>query len=301
MPNTSTASPAKPATILRRLLQQREMVIAPGAYDGITARLIEQAGFPAVYLTGAGASAAHGYPDYGLLTMTEMAESAAILTRTVAVPVIADADTGYGNELNVTRTVRELEARSVAAIHLEDQAFPKRCGHLDGKEIIGREAFIAKIRAAVAARRDPDFVIIARSDARAVSGLSEAVARVNAALAAGADLAFVEAPETLEEVMAIPRLVQGPCLLNVVPGGKTPPIDLREAEAMGYRLAILPGVMLAATIPSGDAALQELKRTSRAPTLSGASVREVFRRFGADEWDALRQTFLPTEGAADVT
>jgi len=165
------------ASRLRELMRVDEIVLAPGAYDGITARLIEQAGFPAVYMTGAGTSAARGFPDYGLLTLTEMVENASVLVRTVAVPVIADADTGYGNELNVTRTVREFEARGVAAIHIEDQVSPKRCGHLDGKDVVGREEFISKIKAAVAARRSQDFVLIARTDACAIAGLDEAIDR----------------------------------------------------------------------------------------------------------------------------
>ena len=266
------------------------MVIAPGAYDAIGARLIEQAGFTACYMTGAGTSAAHGYPDFGLLTMTEMVENAAVMARSIAVPLIADADTGYGNELNVTRTVREYEARGIAAIHIEDQVSPKRCGHLDGKEVVSREEFVSKIRAAVEARRSKDFIVIARTDARAMHDLDEAIARANAALEAGADLAFVEATQTMEEVAAVPRRVKGPCLLNVVPGGRTPLFDLREAEAMGYRLAILPGLMLKAAIEAGDAALAELKRTHTAPAVT-ATVAQTFRRFGADEWDALRARF----------
>ncbi|MGO4330607.1 oxaloacetate decarboxylase [Cupriavidus sp. 2TAF22] len=279
-----------PAATLRQRLQAPGMIIAPGAYDAIGARLIEQAGFAACYMTGAGTSAARGFPDFGLLTMSEMVENAAVMARATGIPLIADADTGYGNELNVTRTVREYEARGVAAIHIEDQVAPKRCGHLDGKEVVSREAFVSKIRAAVQARRTPDFVVIARTDARAVLGLDEAVWRANAALEAGADMAFVEAAQTLEEVAAVPRLVRGPCLLNVVPGGRTPIFDLREAEAMGYKLAILPGLMLKAAIEAGDAALAELKSSFTAPAVS-ASVGQTFRRFGADEWDGLRQRF----------
>ncbi|HYG45273.1 MAG TPA: isocitrate lyase/PEP mutase family protein, partial [Bordetella sp.] len=169
----------------RALCQAGQMIVAPGAYDGITARLVEQAGFPAVYMTGAGTSASRGYPDFGLLTMSEMADNAGILARAAGIPVIADADTGYGNELNVTRTVQEYEMRGVAALHIEDQVAPKRCGHLDGKEIISREDYVAKIRAAVAARRNPDFSIIARTDARAVDSMEEAIWRANHALAAG--------------------------------------------------------------------------------------------------------------------
>ncbi len=286
------------AATFRQHLQAPGMIIAPGAYDAIGARLIEQAGFSACYMTGAGTSAARGFPDFGLLTMSEMVENAAVMARSVSIPLIADADTGYGNELNVTRTVREYEARGVAAIHIEDQVAPKRCGHLDGKEVVSRAEFVSKIRAAAQARRTPDFVIIARTDARAMLGLDEAIRRANAALEAGADLAFVEATQTIEEVAAVPQLVRGPCLLNVVPGGRTPIFDLREAEAMGYKLAILPGLMLKAAIQAGDEALAELKATFTAPGVS-ASVGQTFRRFGADEWDGLRQRFNAGERATN--
>ncbi|KWR76382.1 isocitrate lyase/PEP mutase family protein [Cupriavidus sp. IDO] len=279
-----------PAQALRQRLNAPGMIVAPGAYDAIGARLIEQAGFTACYMTGAGTSAARGFPDFGLLTMTEMVDNAAIMARTIAIPLIADADTGYGNELNVTRTVREYESRGVAAIHIEDQVAPKRCGHLDGKEVISREAFVSKIHAAVEARRTPGFVIIARTDSRAMLGLDEAIWRANAALEAGADMAFVEATQTIEEAALVPRVVGGPCLLNVVPGGRTPVSDLCEAEQMGYKLAILPGLMLKATIEAGDAALAALAATHTAPAVS-ASVAQSFRRFGADEWDNLRQRF----------
>lgn len=282
----------KPTTRLRELLSQPEIIIAPGAYDGITARLVEQAGFPAVYMTGAGTSLARGFPDFGLLSMSEMVENAMVIARTVEVPVIADADTGYGNELNVTRTVREFEARGVAGIHIEDQASPKRCGHLDGKEIVSQADFISKIRAAVAARRDADFLIIARTNSRAVAGFDEAIARCNAALAAGAGMAFVEAVQTAEELALVPQRVKGPCLLNVVPGGKTPRITLQEAQALGYRLAILPGLLLSAVMVAADQALRALKESGVSPSVpEGATVMDTFRRFGADEWNALRERF----------
>ncbi|MGH7055833.1 MAG: isocitrate lyase/PEP mutase family protein, partial [Stellaceae bacterium] len=239
----------------RELLHRDGMIIAPGAYDGVTAKLIEQAGFAAVYMTGAGTAAALGYPDFGLVTMSEMAANARRIAAAVSVPVIADADTGYGNELNVVRTVREYERSGVAGLHIEDQGFPKKCGHLDDKEVVAREEFLAKIRAAAAARRNPDFLIIARTDARAVAGFEEAIARANAALDAGAGMAFVEAPQTLEEVAAVPRLVHGPCLLNVVHRGKTPQLGLDEAERMGYKLAILPGLLLQSAIGACEAAL----------------------------------------------
>ena len=283
---------------LRDLLARPGMTIAPGAYDAIGARLIEQAGFAAVYMTGAGTSAARGYPDFGLLTMSEMVDNAAVMARSIAVPLIADADTGYGNELNVTRTVREYEARGVAGVHIEDQVAPKRCGHLDGKEVVSRGEFTSKIRAAVEARRSKEFIVIARTDSRAMMSLDEAIARANAALEAGADIAFVEATQSVEEAAAVPKRVRGPCLLNVVPGGRTPITNLRDAEAMGYKLAILPGLMLQATITAGDAALAQVKATGIVPA-SPVSVGETFRRFGADEWDALRQRF--NAGARAVT
>ena len=289
------------ASRFRDLLGRDGMVVAPGAYDCITAKLIEQAGFAAVYMTGAGTAAALGYPDFGLVTMSEMVANAGRLAAAVDVPVVADADTGYGNELNTFRAVREFESRGVAAIHIEDQVFPKKCGHLEGKEIVSREDWLAKIRAAAAARRDPDFTIIARTDARAVAGLDEAIARANAALTSGADMAFVEAPQTEDEIAAVPRLVKGPCLLNVVRGGKTPDIDLRHAEALGYKLAILPGLLIKNVIGICDKMLSELKATRRhPPPITEMTLPEMFGRFGADEWDARRSSFRnPVRNAAE--
>jgi len=282
----------------RKLLRQDGMVVAPGAYDCITARTIAQAGFGAVYMTGAGTAATLGYPDYGLVTMSEMADNAGRIAACVDVPVIADADTGYGNELNATRTVREYERRGVAGLHIEDQGFPKKCGHLDNKVIVPLDEYLAKVRAAVAARRDPDFLIIARTDSRAVLGFEEAIRRANAALAAGADMAFVEAPQTLEEVAAVPRLVKGPCLLNVVWRGKTPDVDFDDAERAGYKLAIVPGMLFKAVIGVCDATLAELRKGRRHPMLdTGMTVRDAFRRVGADEWDAVSERFRASEPA----
>jgi 2-methylisocitrate lyase-like PEP mutase family enzyme len=277
---------------LRSLMQAEDIIAAPGVYDGMTACLVEQAGFPAAYMTGAGTSASKGYPDFGLLTLTEMVENAGVITRCIDIPLISDADTGYGNELNVTRTVGEFERRGVAAIHIEDQVAPKRCGHLDGKEVVSREEFVIKIEAAVAARRNPDFVIIARTDARAVIGFDEAIARANAAIAVGADMAFVEAVQTIEEMTAVPRLVKGPCLLNMVAGGKTPPISIPDAQAQGYRLAIVPGAVLVPVIRAADEALRKLKETQTIvvpKSGSGGGPMDIFRRFGADEWDRVRR------------
>jgi 2-methylisocitrate lyase-like PEP mutase family enzyme len=285
-------NPGSQSGRLRAALREPGMLVAPGAYDGLTAMLVAQAGFPAVYMTGAGTSVAQGYPDFGLLTASEMIANAARMARAVDVPVIADADTGYGNELNVVRTVQDYERAGVAAIHIEDQASPKRCGHLDDKEIIPREDWIAKIRAAAATRRDPDFLIIARTDSRAVIGFEEALSRANEALENGAGMAFVEAPQTLEEIAAIPKRVKGPCLLNVVWGGKTPMLDLREAAALGFKLAIVPALLLQATIGACDQALAELKATHMYPTPhDGMTVRDAFNRVGAGDWDVFRTRF----------
>jgi len=252
------------------------------------ARLVAQAGFRAAYMTGAGTAISYGLPDYGLLTMTEMVANAARIAAAADVAVIADADTGFGNELNVTRAVREYERAGVAAIHIEDQGFPKKCGHLDGKVIVPVEEYIAKIRAAVAARSDPDFKIIARTDARAPIGFEEAIARANAAMEAGADIAFVEAPQTLDELRAVPKLVNGPCLFNLVYGGKTPDIDLATAAGMGFRLAILPDVLWREIVMVCERTLADIAAGRLPDQKSGLTVRDLFQRAGAAEWDALR-------------
>jgi 2-methylisocitrate lyase-like PEP mutase family enzyme len=290
---------------LRDALTSGPMIVAPGAYDGLTARMIARHGFPAVYMTGAGTSVSHGYPDYGLLTMTEMVDNAARMAA-AGIPVIADADTGYGNELNVIRTVRAYARAGVAAIHIEDQTFPKRCGHLAGKQIVDRDAWLRKIRAAVDCRPGPDLLIIARTDARAVAGLDEAIDRANAALAAGADAAFVEAPQTEAEIAAVPAAVHGPCLFNVVPGGRSPAVSIAGLEALGYRIVIFPTVLLGPVIAACDRALAGLARTgaARAPALAPAAAdpadgpAALFRQVGAEEWDQLRERYGEGQGSA---
>jgi 2-methylisocitrate lyase-like PEP mutase family enzyme len=286
------------ASELRSLIKRGGMTIAPGAYDCITAKLIADAGFEVVYMTGAGTAAAHGFPDYGLLTMSEMVGNASKIAATVDRPVIADADTGYGNELNVVRTVHEYARHGVAAIHIEDQVFPKKCGHLDNKEVIPADDYIAKIRAAADARGSSDFIVIARTDSRAVIGFDEAIKRANAALAAGADVAFVEAPQTMEEVAAVPKLVKGPCLLNVVRRGKTPTIELKDAEAMGYKIAILPTLLFRGVIGCCEELLAEVKKGNFPAPPKDLSPHEAFARFGAAEWDDLRERY---RGGADTS
>ncbi|HEY7594629.1 MAG TPA: oxaloacetate decarboxylase [Actinophytocola sp.] len=235
---------------LRALLSRGDTVVAPGAYDVLSARLVEAAGFPAVYMTGFGVSASLiGRPDVGLLTMTEMVDSARRICSAVEVPVIADADTGYGNALNVVRTVREYEAAGVAGIHLEDQVAPKRCGHLEGKQVVPAEVMVDRVRAAVDARRDRDFVLIARTDARAVEGLAAALDRAARYREAGADMLFVEAPQSHEEIETVATELAGvPLLFNWAEGGKTPPVPLDRLRELGFRLVICPiSALLAAT------------------------------------------------------
>lgn len=279
----------------------RGMVTAPGCFDCITARSIERAGFEAVYMTGAGTAATLGYPDYGLVTLSEMADNAGRIAAAVGLPVIADADTGYGNELNAIRTVREYEKRGVAGIHIEDQDFPKKCGHLENKVIIPLDDYVAKIRAAVSAKVDKDFLVIARTDSRAVLGFEEAIRRANAAIEAGADMAFVEAPQTLDETASVPKLVKGPCMLNMVWKGKTPDLSMEEAAKLDYAFMILPGLLTRTVVGACDAALAELKARGRHPVpASDITPQQGFRLSGADEWDRYRTAFrTPPRQAAE--
>jgi carboxyvinyl-carboxyphosphonate phosphorylmutase len=227
---------------LRQLLEQPEPVLAPGAYDALSARIIEQAGFPAVYMTGFGTAASPlGRPDVGLLGMSEMIANAARIAQVVDVPVIADADTGYGNPLNVIRTVREYERAGVSAIHIEDQILPKKCGHMENKQVIPAEEMAEKIRAAVEARTSWEFLIIARTDARAPEGLDSALRRARAYREAGADMLFIEGPQSEEEVGEVARAFpQVPLLFNWAEGGKTPPMPFDRLKELGYRLIIFP-------------------------------------------------------------
>ena len=238
------------AARLRALLDSGQTIVAPGAFDPLSARLVEEAGFPAVYMTGFGTSAALiGRPDVGLLTMTEMAGNAGRIAACVDIPVIADADTGYGNPLNVIRTVGAYEAAGVAGIHIEDQVAPKKCGHMEGKQVIPAEEMAQKVRAAVEARAQPEFVIIARTDARAVEGLDRALERGRMYREAGADALFIEALTSEDEAGEAIRAFPGvPLLFNWAQGGKTPPISLDRLRELGYRIVIFPiSTLLAAT------------------------------------------------------
>ena len=231
-----------PTQTLRKLFQTKKLVVAPGAHDALTARVIEKCGFDAIYMTGYGQAASHlGRPDVGLICFSEMADRARNTVEATALPVIADADTGFGNAVNVIRTVRAYQKAGVAAIQLEDQVSPKRCGHMAGREVVAKEEMIGKIKAAVDARFDPDFMIIARTDARTVLGIEEALDRAKAYEEAGADIIFVESPESVEEMKAVNQTIsRAYTLANMVEGGRTPLITNDELEAMGYRLVIYP-------------------------------------------------------------
>lgn len=248
-----------PRQKLRRLVSAKAYTMAPGAYDTLTARLVQLAGFEAVYLTGGGYSRANGYPDLGLLSESEIVAWLSRTADAVDIPVIADMDNGYGNAINVVRAVRDFEKAGVAGFHLEDQMSPKKCGHYEGKEVVSTHEMCGKIKAAADTRRDADLVIIARTDARAIEGLNAALDRANAYLEAGADVAFVEAPQTVDEIVAIPKAVKGPVLINIFEGGKTPVVPAAKLEQMGYRIGIYPSQTHRAAIRAAQDALKILK------------------------------------------
>ena len=259
------------AARLRALLESGQTIVAPGAFDPLAARLVEEAGFPAVYMTGFGTSAALiGRPDVGLLTMTEMAGNAGRIAACVDIPVIADADTGYGNPLNVIRTVGAYEAAGVAGIHIEDQVAPKKCGHMEGKQVIGAQEMAEKVRAAVDARAQPEFVIIARTDARAVEGLEAAIERGRLYRDAGADVLFIEAVVSEAEAEEVARAFPGvPLLFNWAEGGKTPPIGLERLTQLGYRIVIFPISTLLAATAAMRRILREIAETGTPAALMG--------------------------------
>ena len=283
-------------TRLRELLVQRGLLVAPGAYDALSARLIAQAGFPVVYMTGFGTAASVlGQPDVGLLTMSEMVSCAAALAAVVGDrPLIADADTGYGNPINVRRTVREYERAGVAAIHIEDQVWPKKCGHMEGKQVIPVDEMVQKIRAAVDARQDPDFVIIARTDANAVYGLEDALRRGRAYRDAGADVIFIEAPRSIEELRAIAQAFPDvPLLYNWAESGKTPLLPLEEIHALGFKLVIFPVSMLFAATQALLDLLEALKQgqTSLAFAERMVTFSQFTDQIGLPEIQALERRY----------
>ena len=232
----------KTTRILRNILAREETILVPGAYDALSAKILKQAGFEVIYMTGSGVTASlTGWPDVGILSMTEMVSQVRNIVNATDLPLICDADNGYGNAINVLRSVKEFERAGVAGIHIEDQVFPKRCGHFEGKQVIPAEEMAKKIEAAIYAREDEDFLIIARTDARSVLGLDEALRRVHLYVEAGADMIFLEAPESLEELQTISgKLTHIPLLVNMVEGGKTPILPFEELKKMGFKIVLYP-------------------------------------------------------------
>jgi 2-methylisocitrate lyase-like PEP mutase family enzyme len=281
-------APVSPAGRLRRLIEEGELVVAPGIFDGLSAHLVRRMGFLAGYLTGAGVAAAgFGLPDIGLVGLSEMVDRVSMVTGVLGeIPLIADADTGYGPPPSVTRTVRAYERAGVAAIQLEDQAFPKRCGHLPGKELVSVEEYLGKLGAALDARTDA--LIIARTDARAVLGLDAAIERGNAYAAAGADVIFVEAPRTVEEMTVIAREITAPKLINVVAGGLTPEVDPAVLRELGYAIAIYPTTALLAVTNAAVTALRGIGGSHAVP-LPLSQLEDFFRLVGLDEWFAISE------------
>jgi len=287
-------APVSPAGRLRRLLEEGELVVAPGIFDGLSAHLVRRMGFLAGYLTGAGVAAAgFGLPDIGLVGMSEMADRVSMVAGVLGeVPLIADADTGYGPPPSVARTVRAYERAGAAAIQLEDQAFPKRCGHLPGKELVSTDEYLARLGAALDAR------IIARTDARAVLGLDAAIERGNAYAAAGADVIFVEAPRTVEEITRIAREITAPKLINVVAGGLTPEVEPAVLRELGYSIAIYPTTALLAVTNAAVTALRGIGGTHAVP-LPLSQLEDFFRLVGLDEWFAISEKWSAPAPSGD--
>jgi carboxyvinyl-carboxyphosphonate phosphorylmutase len=283
----------KPTTRFRQLLAQPGLIVAPGAYDGLSAKLIEQAGFDVVYATGGGISRSCGYPDIGLLTMTEVLMHLRWIVEATSLPVIGDCDTGYGNALNVMRAVREFERLGVAAFHLEDQVTPKRCGHYEGKEVVSCEEMCKKLEAAIEARTDPDLVIIARTDSRAAHGLDDAIRRGKEYAKVGADMIFVEAPRDHDELKRVADAIDRPLVANMVKGGKTPLLSAAELEALGYKLAIFASDLQRAAIYGMREVLTVMKREGTPePYTHTIEFPERDTIIGMEQVQALEERFL---------
>jgi 2-methylisocitrate lyase-like PEP mutase family enzyme len=250
----------KPTTQLRHYLAQNKLYIAPGVFDGLSALLTQQAGFSLLYASGGAIARAAGYPDLGLLSVSEVCYRLADIVEASQVPIIADADTGFGNSINVARTIRLLEKIGVAGLHLEDQEFPKRCGHLDGKSLVSTDEMVQKIKVAKESVEDKDFVIIARTDAIAVEGFAAAIERAKHYVAAGADMIFVEAPTTVEQIEAIAKEITIPKLINMFQGGKTPMVPADQLAAWGYQVMIIPSDLQRAAIYAMQETLQAIQQ-----------------------------------------
>lgn len=281
---------------LRELLAGRDLFLAPGAFDCVGARLVEASGFPALYITGAGVSMSTlGAPDLGAVSFAEMLDRVRRICDVVSIPVIADGDTGYGGPLNVIRTVREYERAGVSAIQIEDQEWPKKCGHEPGRVIASVETMVMRIRAAVESRRDPDFVVIARTDARAGEGLAAAIARAKAYRAAGADVIFVESPQSEAELAEVGRAFPDvPLLANMVEGGKTPILPAPRLQELGFRLAIYPNALTRLFAKAGLEMLASLKETGSSNAMASRMLShgELWSMFDNTRWRALEDHYL---------
>jgi len=283
---------------LRQLLKRDKLLVAPGCFDGLSARLVEEAGFEAAYLSGGAVARSMGIPDIGLATLSESIDHAVQVVATVKIPIIADADTGYGNVVNLVRTVREFERAGVAAIHIEDQITPKRCGHLDDKEVIPLAEMEKKLQAALATRTDPDFCIIARTDARGVDGFDDAIKRGRAFAKLGVDAIFVEAPQSEDELAEIPRRIPNvPILVNVFKGGKTPMLPMQRLQEMGYRIAIYPSETQRAAIHAMRRALETLKREGTTESIDDSltTFKERDQVVGLDDWQKIEREYLAVD------
>lgn len=257
-----------PAGKLRDFISRDEILVAPGAYNGLSARLIERAGFDAVYASGGAIARSMAIPDLGLLSFSEVANRLEEIADAVDIPVIADADTGYGNALNTRRAIAAFERAGVAGIHLEDQSFPKRCGHLDDKTLVATAEMVGKLHAARDAAQDPEFFIIARTDAIAVEGLESALARAEAYAEAGADAIFIEAPTNEAQVEAIAKRMEKPLLINMFKGGKTPLVPLKRLRELGYRIVIVPSDLQRAAIKAMQEILAEISKSGDSSELT---------------------------------
>lgn len=280
---TTTTTTIAASSRLRALLAGDAIVVAPGAYDGLSASLIERAGYQACYVSGGAASVSLiARPDLGLMTGSEMADHVGRLRQATEIPLIVDLDTGYGNEITIRHAVERQIALGAAAIQIEDQTFPKRCGHLAGKEVVDRAEAVKRVRMAVRARGESDIVVIARTDAIATHGLDEALHRAQLFADAGADMVFVEAPTTLDELAAIGSNMPVPAVINVLARSKTPLLAMGDYQELGFKLAIVPAVCVSAAMTAVETALGELSRTGLPP--NGAGPVDVFRAVGLDDW-----------------
>ena len=285
---------------LKDLLRRDEFVLVPGCFNALSARLIEQAGFDAIYISGAGTASNYlGFPDIGLMTMTEILENARNIVNVTALPVICDCDTGFGNAINMIRTVRAFEAAGLAGIQVEDQIMPKKCGHTEGKQLVSKEEMVQKIHAAVDTRKDPNFVLIIRTDAIAVNGIEDALDRAKAYEEAGADVIFVEAPRNIDEMKRISSAIHAPLVANMVEhGGKTPILAAQDLKRLGYKMAIYPCSLWMASIKSMQELLLVLKKDGMTNRFASkmVSFQEMFELVDLSGYVSLERKYATMPG-----